>query len=71
MDDLAGVAGSLLGGSAQDAIALGEALVRQGLPTDRIFDFVAMLLRLIDKEAGEEILERVIAEFPVLRGLNS
>ncbi|QDS87789.1 hypothetical protein EC9_19710 [Rosistilla ulvae] len=66
---LAGMASGMLGGSAGNALEMGAALSEKGLPTDKLGEFVTMLIAFIKEKAGDDVLEQVFAKFPMLKSL--
>ncbi|MEZ6089792.1 MAG: DUF2780 domain-containing protein [Pirellulaceae bacterium] len=69
MGKLAGMASSMLGGSAGNALEMGAALTAKGLPTDKLGEFVQMLIAFIKDKAGDSVLEQVYAKYPMLKSL--
>ncbi|QDV67532.1 hypothetical protein Poly24_12320 [Rosistilla carotiformis] len=66
---LAGMASGMLGGSAGNALEMGAALTEKGLPTDKLGEFVTMLIGFIKSKAGDDVLDQVFAKFPMLKSL--
>ncbi|TWT69644.1 DUF2780 domain-containing protein [Crateriforma conspicua] len=66
---LAGMASSALGGSAGGGIELGAALSESGLEADKVGGFVQMVVEFIKEKVGDEVLEQLLAKFPMLKTL--
>ncbi len=66
---LAGMASSALGGSAGGGLELGAALSSAGLDADKMGGFVAMIIEFLKDKVGDDVMEQVIAKFPMLKTL--
>lgn len=66
---LAGMASGALGGSAGGGLELGAALSSAGLESDQIGGFAKMVIDFIRDKAGDEILDQILAKFPMLKAL--
>lgn len=66
---LAGMASSALGGSAGGGIELGAALSETGLKTDQMGGFVSMIVDFLKEKAGDQVMDQVLAKFPMLKSL--
>ena len=69
LGNLAGMASKMLGGSAGNSLELGTALAAKGLPMEKIGEFVTMLVQFIKENAGEQVLDQVLARFPMLKSV--
>ena len=66
---LAGMASSALGGSAGGGLELASSLTSAGVGTDKLGGFVSMLVEFIKEKAGKEVMDQVLAKFPMLKTL--
>lgn len=66
---LAGMASSALGGSAGSGLELGAVLSGAGLTTDQLGGFVSTVVEFLKDKVGDEVMEQVLAKFPVLKSL--
>ncbi|TWU60593.1 hypothetical protein Poly51_08710 [Rubripirellula tenax] len=66
---LAGMASSALGGSAGGGLELGAALTGAGLEPDKMGGFVSMIVGFLKEKAGAEVMDQVMAKFPMLKTL--
>lgn len=66
---LAGMASSALGGSAGGGLELASSLTSAGVGTDKLGCFVSMLIEFIKEKAGKEVMDQVLAKFPMLKTL--
>ncbi|TWU24847.1 hypothetical protein Pla52o_11380 [Novipirellula galeiformis] len=69
LGSLAGMASKMLGGSTGNSLELGTALAAKGLPLEKLGEFVTMLVQFIKEHAGEQVLDQVLARFPMLKGV--
>lgn len=69
LGSLASMASSALGGSAGSGLELGAALGDAGLPTDQMGSFVKMVIDFLKDKVGDEVMEQVLAKFPMLKTL--
>ncbi len=68
---LASMASSALGGSAGGGLELASSLTSAGVGTDKLGTFVTMLVDFIKEKAGKEVMDQVLAKFPMLKSLLS
>ena len=66
---LARMASSVLGGSAGGGLELASSLTSAGVGTDKLGSFVSMLVEFIKEKAGKEVVDQVLAKFPMLKTL--
>jgi hypothetical protein len=66
---LAGMASSALGGSAGGGLELGAALNSAGLDTAQIGQFVRTIVDFVKEKAGEDVVNQLLDEFPMLKTL--
>jgi hypothetical protein len=66
---LAGMASSALGGSAGAGLEMGAALNRAGLDTDQMSGFLSTVIAFLKEKVGDDVVEQVLAKFPMLKSL--
>jgi hypothetical protein len=66
---LAGMASSALGGSTGSGLELGAALSSAGLDTEQLGGFISTVVEFLKDKVGDEVMEQVLAKFPVLKSL--
>ncbi|MEM9364556.1 MAG: DUF2780 domain-containing protein [Planctomycetota bacterium] len=66
---LAGMASSALGGSAGEGLELGATLSELGIGGDKLSPFIKTLVDFIREKAGDEVLDQLLAKFPLLKTL--
>jgi hypothetical protein len=69
LGSLASMASSALGGSAGSGLELGAALGDAGLPTDQMGSFVSTIVAFLKDKVGDEVMDQVLAKFPMLKTL--
>ncbi|KAA1259515.1 hypothetical protein LF1_20490 [Rubripirellula obstinata] len=69
LGSLAGMASKALGGSAGSGLELGAALGDAGLPTDQMGSFVSTIVEFLKDKVGDEVMDQVLAKFPMLKTL--
>lgn len=66
---LAGMASSALGGSAGSGLELVSSLTSAGVDTDKLGGFVSMIVNYLKENVGDEVMDQVLAKFPMLKTL--
>lgn len=66
---LAGMASSALGGSAGAGLEIGAALSAAGLDADKVGSFLSMVIAFLKDKVGDDVVEQVMAKFPMLKSL--
>ena len=66
---LAGMAAGKLGGNAGAGLELGASLSGAGLESGQVGGFVQQLVDFIREKAGDQVIDQVLAKFPMLKQL--
>ena len=66
---LASMAADALGGSADSGLQLGAALNSAGLDTDQLGGFISTVIEFLREKLGDDVIEQLIAKFPLLKSL--
>lgn len=66
---LAGMASSALGGSAGGGLELASSLSSAGVDSDKMGGFVTMVVGYLKENVGDEVMDQVLAKFPMLKSL--
>ncbi len=66
---LAGMASTALGGSAGSGLELASSLTNAGVETDKLSGFVTMIVNYLKENVGDEVMDQVMAKFPMLKSL--
>ncbi len=66
---LAGMASSAMGGSAGGGLELASMLSGAGVDKDKMGGFVTMIIDFLKARAGDEVMDQVLAKFPMLKTL--
>ncbi|MGB7323649.1 MAG: DUF2780 domain-containing protein [Rubripirellula sp.] len=66
---LAGMASGALGGSAGGGLELGAALSSAGIESDKMGGFMTTVIAFLKEKAGSEVMDQVLAKFPMLKTL--
>ncbi|TWU48403.1 DUF2780 domain-containing protein [Rubripirellula reticaptiva] len=66
---LAGMASSALGESAGGGLELGAALSSAGIESDKLGSFLSTVIAFLKEKAGPEVMDQVLAKFPMLKTL--
>ncbi len=69
LGQLSGMASSALGGSAGGGLELGAALSASGIKSDQMGGFVSMVIGFLKEKAGDEVMDQILAKFPMLKTL--
>ncbi|MEM6776597.1 MAG: DUF2780 domain-containing protein [Planctomycetota bacterium] len=65
---LAGMASSAMGGGGS-GLELGAALSSAGIDAEKLGPFVTMIVTFLKDKVGDEVVEQVLAKFPILKTL--
>lgn len=71
LGQIAGMASKVLGKDVSGGIELGTSLTEGGLPKDKIASFIALIVNFIKQKAGDEVMNQILAKFPMLKVLLS
>jgi len=66
---LAGMASGALGGSGGGGLELGAALSSAGLDPSQLGGFVSTVVTFLKEKVGDDVMDQILAKFPVLKGL--
>jgi hypothetical protein len=66
---LTGLASSVLGGSAGEAMGLTSALNDAGIGMDKMSGFVSTIIEFIKDKAGEEVTDQLLSKVPMLKSI--
>ena len=68
---LASLASSTLGQKAGSGLELAASVANSGVDKDKIGGFMEMIISFIKEKAGKEVVDQLLAKFPVLKTLIS
>lgn len=66
---LAGMASSAIGGGGGSGLELGAALAGAGISSDKLGPFLSMIVGFLKDKVGDEVMDQVMAKFPMLKTL--
>ncbi len=66
---LAGMASAALGSSAGSGLELASSLTSAGVGTDQLGGFVQMIVNFLKDKVGKEVVDQILAKFPMLKAL--
>lgn len=66
---LAGMASAALGGSAGGGLEMASALTKTGVTSDQLGEFVTTVVNFLKEKAGKDVVDQVLAKFPMLKTL--
>ncbi len=69
LGSIAGMAKSVLGDSAGDALGMVSSLKESGLKTEQLSGFASTIVEFLKAKVGDDVVEQILAKVPLLKKL--